>query len=188
MTQGEGGEQGDPLMPALFSLGLHDTLARVKAEMLPGEQLFAYLDDVYVLCKPARVKPLYDKLKQALKEDTGLDLNEGKIRVYNKAGTEPDGVKQLGPDVWVGSHDREAKQRGLKVLGTPVGTPAFAAALGEKWTERESKLWTLLPQIPDLQTAWLLLLNCAGPRSNYRSRAVPPQENGEYAAAHDKGM
>ena len=33
--QGEGGEQGDALMPLLFSLG------------------FAFLDDIYVLCPPA---------------------------------------------------------------------------------------------------------------------------------------
>ena len=86
-------------MPALFALGLHDTLARVKEQMLSGEHLFAYLDDIYILCKPARVKTLYDTLKTALKEDTGLDLNEGKTRVYNKAGTEPPGVREPGPDV-----------------------------------------------------------------------------------------
>ena len=175
-------------MPAFFALGLHDTLVRVPGQMLPGEHLFAYLDDIYILCKPARVRTLYNLLKLALKEDTGLDLNEGKTRVYNKAGTEPAEVRQLGPDVWMGSHDREAKDRGLKVLGTPVGTPAFATALGEKWTEKENKLWTLLPKVPDLQSAWLLLLNCAGPRSNYRSRTVPPQENTAYAKAHDEGM
>ena len=134
-------------MPALFALGLHDTLARVKTEMQPGEELFAYLDDIYVLCKPARVKPLYDLLKQALKEDTGLDLNEGKTRVYNKAGVEPAGVRQLGADVWVGALDRNAKDRGLKVLGTPVGTPEYAAALGAKWVEKERKLWDLLPEL-----------------------------------------
>ena len=188
VNQGEGGEQGDPLMPALFALGLHDTLQRVKEQMQPGEQLFAYLDDIYVLCLPERVRPLYDLLKGALKEDTGLDLNEGKTRVYNRAGEEPAGVRELGADVWVGGTDRAAERRGLKVLGTPVGTAEFAAALGEKWTEKEKKLWELLPLLPDLQTAWLLLLNCAGPRFNYRSRTVPPLQNGAYAKAHDDGM
>ena len=46
--QGEGGEQGDPLMPALFSLGQHNALEAVKREFLPTEKLCAFLDDIYV--------------------------------------------------------------------------------------------------------------------------------------------
>ena len=99
VKQGEGGEQGDPLMPALFALGLHDTLVEVKGQLLQGEHLFAYLDDIYVLCKPERVKALYKLLKDTLKNNTGLDLNEGKTRVYNKSGKAPEGVQELGPDV-----------------------------------------------------------------------------------------
>ena len=156
--------------------------------MLPGEHLFAYLDDVYVLCKPDRVRVLYELLKSTLKEDTGLDLNEGKTRVYNKGGVKPEGVEELGPQVWAGALDKNAAERGLKVLGTPVGTPEFVAAHGKKWAEKEKQLWELLPKLPDLQSAWLLLLQCAGPRFNYRSRTVPPQENLDYAASHDKGM
>ena len=48
--QHEGGEQGDPLMPLLFSLAIHDVLQRVKEGLFPGELLFAFLDDVYVVC------------------------------------------------------------------------------------------------------------------------------------------
>ena len=43
IAQGEGGEQGDPLMPLLFSLGQH-------ARLQDGERLFAYLDDIYAIC------------------------------------------------------------------------------------------------------------------------------------------
>ena len=86
-------------MPALFALGLHDTLVEVKGQLLQGEHLFAYLDDIYVLCKPERVKALYKLLKDTLKNNTGLDLNEGKTRVYNKSGKAPEGVQELGPDV-----------------------------------------------------------------------------------------
>ena len=188
VKQGEGGEQGDPLMPALFALGLHDTLEAVKAQMLPGEHLFAYLDDVYILCKPERVKKLYDLLEKALKDQTGLKLNTGKTRVYNRGSVQPEGVQELGAEVWVGGHDRDVASRGLKVLGTPVGTPEYTEAQGTKWLEKEEKLWTLLPQLPDLQSAWLLLLNCAAPRSNYRSRTVAPQYNGKYAKGHDEGL
>ena len=48
IRQGEGGEQGDPLMPLLFSLGVHNALAAGKWRMAPGEHLFAFLDDTYI--------------------------------------------------------------------------------------------------------------------------------------------
>ena len=55
-----GGEQGDPLMPLLFSLAVHNALAEVQAELQPGEFLFAFLDDVYVLSLPERTRKIYD--------------------------------------------------------------------------------------------------------------------------------
>ena len=45
IAQGEGGEQGDPLMPMLFALGLHPALRAAQARMRAGERIFAYLDD-----------------------------------------------------------------------------------------------------------------------------------------------
>ena len=35
IRQMEGGEQGDPLMPALFSLAIHNALVEAKPEMKP---------------------------------------------------------------------------------------------------------------------------------------------------------
>ena len=48
--QGEGGEQGDALMPMLYSLGQHAALQAVQGALLLGEHLFAYLDDIYIVC------------------------------------------------------------------------------------------------------------------------------------------
>ena len=60
--QVEGGEQGDPLMPLLFSLAIHDALMAVKAELREGEVLFAFLDDVYAVCGPNRTREVFDLL------------------------------------------------------------------------------------------------------------------------------
>ena len=38
VTQGEGGEQGDPLMPMLFSLGQHAALEAVAHRLREGER------------------------------------------------------------------------------------------------------------------------------------------------------
>ena len=46
VEQGEGGEQGDALMPLLFSLGQHDALRTVQSSLQREEQLFAFLDDI----------------------------------------------------------------------------------------------------------------------------------------------
>ena len=49
ITQAEGGEQGDPLMPALFS-----ALQALQAQLQEDERFFAFLDDVYVVCSLER--------------------------------------------------------------------------------------------------------------------------------------
>ena len=64
--QGEGGEQGDPLMPMLFALGQHPVLAATQERLRGNELLFAYLDDVYAVCRPDRVGAIFAILEQEL--------------------------------------------------------------------------------------------------------------------------
>ena len=54
ICQSEGGEQGDPLVPALFSVALAPALHDLQRELRPTEQVLAYLDDVYMLASPDR--------------------------------------------------------------------------------------------------------------------------------------
>jgi len=56
IPQAEGGEQGDPLMPALFALGQHPALRDTRASLRPDEHLFAFLDDIYIICELCRYK------------------------------------------------------------------------------------------------------------------------------------
>ena len=49
IAQGEGGDQGDPLMPLLFILRQHVALAAANARLQDRERLFAQLDDIYVM-------------------------------------------------------------------------------------------------------------------------------------------
>ena len=43
-----------------------------------------------------------------------------------------------------------------------------------------------IPEVPDLQSAWLILLFCASTRANYLLRALPPGVTEEFAASHDE--
>ena len=49
IPQGEGGEQGDHLMPLLFSVGQHSSLEAVGAQLRRGEHLLAFLDDIHMV-------------------------------------------------------------------------------------------------------------------------------------------
>ena len=62
--QHEGGEQGDPLMPLLFSFAIHNALEEAKREMVDGEELFAFLDDICILCSPGRTRFLYNVIRE----------------------------------------------------------------------------------------------------------------------------
>ena len=44
-------------MPALYALGQHPAPFQAHRELRPGEDLHAFLDDVYVTCTPDRTGP-----------------------------------------------------------------------------------------------------------------------------------
>ena len=95
VTQAEGGGQGDPLMPLLFSIGIQGALEEVATSLAPGEHLCAFLDDVYLLCAPDRVVPLYKLLSEVFASEAGIRLHQGKTKVWNQAGSAPEDVQEL---------------------------------------------------------------------------------------------
>ena len=71
--QGEGGEQGDALMQALFSLDQHSALVAVQEQLGPDERLFAFLDDINVTSSPNRVVP-FNILRRELWTDARIQI------------------------------------------------------------------------------------------------------------------
>ena len=110
----------------------------------------------------------------------GIQLHNGKTRCWNGSGLYPQDMEELGPEVW--------SPRGVKVPGTPVGSDEFVKEVSDARLEEEHKLWNAIPWIPDLQCAWLVLLQCAGPRCHHFIRTMPPSKLMEYAHGHDRGM
>eukprot|EP00439_Symbiodinium_sp_Y106_P022169 s7562_g2.t1 len=107
------GEQGDPLMPAFYALAQHDALCDLQHHLRDGEAVFAFLDDVYIVALPERVRALYDALSAALWERARIRLHEGKTRIWNAAGEDPPAIADLGGSATV--------NQGLTVLGSPLG-------------------------------------------------------------------
>ena len=176
--QHEGGEQGDPLMPLFISLAIHKALVEVKEAMRPGELLFAFLDESMVAL-PGRIRELYNLLGDKLAL-AGIRVHSGKTRTWNKATLRPPNLDDLRPDVW--------NEEGIKILGTPVGSHQFVSEVSNARVEEENQLWEAVSWVPDIQCAWQILLQCAGPRCHHYSRTIPPSQSETYADGHDGGM
>ena len=73
-------------MPLLFSLGARRALKTAGERLQEGELLFAFLDDVYALCRPERTRAVYDVLAEEFDKACNIKLHEGKTRVWNVAG------------------------------------------------------------------------------------------------------
>ena len=112
VDQGEGGEQGDAMMPLLFALGQHNA----QNQLRPEEMLFTFLDDIYIVCCPGRVGVVHTMLENALWGQAHIQVHAGKTKVWNRAGVRPEACDflerraQLAVErarVWRGGQRRE---------------------------------------------------------------------------------
>eukprot|EP00435_Cladocopium_sp_Y103_P018071 s881_g4.t1 len=106
--------------------------------------VLAYLDDVYLLCPPARTRPLYEELQQALRRHSNVSLNHGKTRIWNADGTPLPGWPPPvpnAPPIWVGDRALPLEQQGVVVLGAPIGT---LPALHQHWPPVADRIAQLL--------------------------------------------
>ena len=197
IPQGEGGEQGDPMMPLLYSLGQHGALEAASNHFSRGERLFAFLDDTYIVTPTAaEVGGAYTHVQNELWNQCGIRIHVGKTKIWNRAGVRPEVSHVLEriaqrdnprAKVWRGS-EIPTEEQGMKVLGTPLGHEAFVARHLQAVADEHRVLLDRIPRVRDVQSAWLLLLHCASARSNYQLRSVPPDASAEFAAIHDAGL
>ena len=82
-----------------FALFFQAALEEVAEALTPREQMHAFLDDVYIVCQPERVRVLFDMLAGALTRVAGIRPHDGKTRVWNWSGARPESIADLGPDV-----------------------------------------------------------------------------------------
>ena len=169
VVQGEGGEQGDALMPALFSLGQHRSLEAIQARLRPSERLFAFLDDVYAVCSPGRAADVFTTIQEQL-ATVGIRVHDGKTQLWNRPGRVPTGAQALtaaarrsDPDaiVWRGDTTLPPEDQGMTILGTPLGHEQFVRARLVTVSAKHDRLMSQIVGIPYLQCAWILLLYCA---------------------------
>ena len=180
-------------MPALSALAQHPALAELQGQLLPSEAVFAFLDDIYVVAEPERVRPLLDALSAALWEHARVRLHAGKTRIWNAAGEELPSIADLAAagssdPAWVGDWSLPPDQQGLTVLGAPLGHDAYVHAQLRLKRAEHDRLLGRIPQLSSLQAAWLLLLFRAAPRANHLLWVLPPHQSEAYARDHDAAV
>ena len=191
--QGEGGEQGDPLMPLLFALGQHSSLVAISNRLQLGERLCAFLDDLYVISTPDRTVHCHRVMEEELWRHARIRLHHGKTAIWNRGGEVPVNIwileaaarRDPTATVWRGDAQSVLENRGITIWGTPVGTPEFVARQLEKKVSEHQELLNKIPDIKNLQCAWLVLLYCATARANYFLRTVGPERSHTFAIQHD---
>ena len=150
----------------------------------PTQRVFAcFLDDVYVVVPPNRVRPVYATLAHTLQSQASIHLNQGRTRAWNAAGIESPKIRDLGEDV----STLPATSQGMTVLGAPIGSAAFVQHQLQHANQQHQHLLDRIPHLEDLQASWLLLLHCASPRS-YLLRMCSPNVTTEFANNHDFGV
>ena len=196
INQGEGGEQGDALMPLLFSLGQHPGLEATHRQLRVNEKLFAYLDDVYIASKPNRAGAVYTSLEENLYGHAHIRIHMGKTHMWNQLGVEPPvcaalqrAAEVVNPRarVWRGS-GLPTHEQGIRVLGAPVGHPDFVRSHLQKTAGEHQTLLEMIPLLPDVQSAWMMLLHCASARANYHLRVIRPELALQFATTHDQHL
>ena len=150
-------------MPFLFSIGIQGALEEVSTLLRAGEQLCAFLDDVYIVCQPDRVRFLFDRLGEALLRVADIRLHEWKARVWNRSQLQPANVEDLGPDVW--------QPKGITVFfGHPSGQ---RLRFGRRWPRAWKKSADCGTQSPRCQTSSALGNSCHRAPARVRTTASP---------------
>ena len=114
-------------------------------------------------------------------------MHLGKLEAWSAAGGPPlPGIAELSATAWKGNLPEHLN--GIMVLGAPLGHPAFMQAFADERASEEECLLEALPDLPDLQAAWALLLHCASPRANHLLRLLPRSSSKAFAESHDEAM
>ena len=128
-------------MPMLYALGQHQALRPVLNRFYPYERVLAFDGDVYAVAQPERIvahRILGEELWQ-----------HSRIPARPKSGT---GVAMSPVGTKFGRSDRHPEERGIRVLGTPFGTPEFVRSQLDATEAAHQLLFQQIPAVQDLQS------------------------------------
>ena len=153
-------------MPLLFSLGQHKVLQATQEQLRPQERLMAswttctwcHSQRELVVCVLSKRHFFFAHVGV---RPASCDVLEQIVR-----NEDPRAV------VWRGS-GMDFREQGIKILGIP-GIMTSSQPFMERKSAEHATLLERIPAVPDVQSAWLLLLHCAQARANFLLRGVQP--------------
>jgi hypothetical protein len=195
-----GVKQGDPVAPVLFCAGMDAVLKDFNLDAAAQgalRRITAFMDDT----RPGLgVDTLQARDVIAVRELTARFAGVGLTVNFNKSCALPGkghvvtaAERQLLaehlPGIALAGGDEDDAQRGMVLLGAPLGNPAFidawlraesgAAGGGAQFAKRVARLTS-----PRAMTR--LLRSCVVPRMTYTLRTLPPERTADAAAAWDE--
>ena len=129
LTQAEGGEQRDRLMPALFSLAQHPAFEGIQRRLCAVVGLIGRHSS-----RVPRdwVSSIFAMLQEELFQHSATRVHHGKTKLWNQpsgtaASTAAARISDPDAIVWCGDQALPTSEQGIRILGTPVGTPGLRA-------------------------------------------------------------
>jgi len=186
-----GVDQGCPLSPLFFALGLAPALSALSTELLQldgSARVFAYLDDIYVVVPPAQAEAAARAVETCL-VNCGLQLNGDKTKAWSHSSDLPGPLASkvvarlelLGASAatWLDEDEREDSLAPVGASGTDRSPLAQAAALTQRLVQlRAAGL--------SLQTAYTVFHVFAQSCANHLQRAN--YEDGGWVGALDQEL
>ena len=65
-------------MPLLYALGQHAAIENIASKLRPSEKIFAFLDDIDVVCQTDRAVPIFEIFRIELWDHAKIRINNGK--------------------------------------------------------------------------------------------------------------
>ncbi len=164
----EGVQQGDPLGPLFFALGILRLGRRVKEE-LKGCLSLWYLDDGSIVGPGVELRRAWDIVEEEARK-VGMKLNEEKCEIWGWEGEDEEWMGQFPEKV------RRIRENGFELLGAPVGDKEFSEEYAKKRVARVKEVLDRLDVVDDPQVELALMRSCLGfPRFGFTLRSAPPQ-------------
>ena len=192
-----GVQQGDPLGSALFALALHPILVDL-AEAFPNVQITAYADNVIISGPLTDIKEVIGEFqRETFRAGLRLNTAESLLHIPSWVAQPDDLLLQHGflqtsaqglQCRLSNGHCIPLAKEGLKVLGCPIGSPAFCSAtVGQIVADIQNDL-LLLQDFQALHQRMKLATYCCNTRSSYLLRAMSPGSMEQYTRLLDKSF
>ncbi len=177
----DGVQQGDPLAPLFFALGILTLGRKLKQRLKEGMALW-YLDDGSVAGPGEELVATWDFLQEEARK-VGLQMNVSKCEVWGWRGEESEWMKRLPAEI------KRVQEDGFELLGAPIGSKKFSEAYAEKRLQDIEEALVELRKVDDAQVELALLRSCLGfPRFGFTLRSAPPHLIEKAAAKFDALM